>query len=231
MRASLDRVLAGLSSVVVTADLVVLVSPHGNATGVYERARGSLGGFGLSEVEAERPTDDDAVRTLAAAWNRPVLGGPADHGVVVPLLVAPLGSAPVVACAFGETTGPTARGVGDALEEAKRFSEALASLAGRNDRRVALVASAHGAAALGQKAPLGDRPEAAELEAALLHALESEVEQLASIPAGLWERAGSCGAGPLAAFGRALSGSPASLLAHEAPAGVGYIVAVAGTLA
>jgi hypothetical protein len=206
-------------------DALVIVSPHGRATGVYSRVSGSLDGFGVRNRSVGPPTDAGVAEELANAWDRPLLEPPVDHGIVGALLLSRWSAAPaLVAAAFATVTGPDAPGQFDAaIEVAEGFADAVSRVSA--GRRIGFVASAHTSAALNPAAPLLDRPEGHELEERVLAALREDSAALTGIEPDLWRAAGACGAGPLTAFGRLFAGRRAEVLAYEAPAGVGYLVA------
>lgn len=198
------------------AELLVLLSPHGPATGVYRRAAGSLAPFGAPWVAFDGGPAPDA-EELARRWGRPVVEGPVDHGVTVPLLSIGPDRPSVLACCLAESLSPE-----DARREGARFADALAPFAA--GRSVWFLASAHVSAALTPEAPLTLRPEGVALEEAVLAAL-GEGGPLPDADA--WLGAGGCGAGPLAAFRELCGGRGAKVLCNEHPFGVGYLVCVA----
>lgn len=202
-------------------DLVVLVSPHGPRTGVYPAAAGSLDDLGVRGVEARRTTDVDALRALARAWGVGVVDEPADHGVVVPLLLRGW-AAPVVAVCFEDRCGggPPPQPAG---ELGGALAAAIAELAGSVD--VALVASCNGAIGLTPRAPLTELPGARAAELELIAALEEDVGLVEGAAPRLAEAGGSCALGPLTVLARLFSGRRGRVLAHECPVGVGYLVA------
>ena len=198
------------------ADVLVVASPHGRATGVYLGASGDLDAFGPPGVSATAAPEPGFARELAGAWGRPLLDEPVDHGVVVPLLLLDA-TAPVVAVAFAEGLDAET-----AIAEAEGLVHAL-DAAGRT---VVFVASANTSAGLTERSPVPSIPGAAEAEADVLEALQSDPGDVtALLPA--MARAGSCAAGPLAAFSSLCRGRRCELLAYEAPVGVGYAVAIA----
>lgn len=206
------------------ADAVVVLSPHGRAAGVYRRVRGSLDGFGLAGCAVDVPTDDALARALAESWGRPLLDGPCDHGVVVPLALA-RPAIPVVAAALPECTGPGAGPVRDALDEGARVAAALRAVTA--EARVAFVASAHTAASLTPRAPLTERREGRKLDDVVIAALAGDATRLGALDERAWSDAGACGGGPLRAFASLASGMRAEVRAYDAPLGVGYVVAAA----
>jgi hypothetical protein len=204
-------------------DLVVILSPHGARSGVYDATTGSLDDFGARGFEVKSETDRDAAVGLSSAWGQPLLDERADHGVVMPLLLMGPHSAPVIGSTLVESTGPSGAPVERALEDARTFVVALNDVA--TDRRVLFIASANTSAALHPRAPLQERPEGRELDDAVLGALASDSGGLLDISASLWRTSGACGAGPLTAFGALFAGRPATVLGYAHPAGVGYLVA------
>jgi hypothetical protein len=193
--------------------VVVIASPHGKATGVYARDSGDLSAFGV-DLQAQWARDGDLSRALVGEWDQPMLRHIPDQGVVVPLAAIDLRGTPVVAVSFEEGS--------DALPVANTLGPAVASLA--LERRVLFIASANGSTGLTPKAPATEIAGARDTEERIVRQLSEnagtlirEAEALAEI--------GSCGLGPLVAFGTLFEGRPAKILAHEAPFGVGYIVA------
>ncbi|MDQ3913724.1 MAG: hypothetical protein M3323_00105 [Actinomycetota bacterium] len=199
------------------AQVVVVASPHGAATGVYAAPCGDLDAFGPRGIDAAAATDPSFVHALAERWGFPVLDAPADHGIVVPLRLLGTGSTPVVAVTFEEGLG-----TGEAVAEAESLAAALTGAS----ETIAFVASANTSAGLTERAPLPSLPGAAAADDALLDALSTDPRLVpACLPA--LARAGSCAAGPLAALAIVLGTRPCDVLAYEHPAGVGYLVAVA----
>ena len=198
------------------AGTVVIASPHGSETGVYARPGGNLDGFGPRGISAEATGNADFAHALAERWGRPVLDGPADHGIVVPLRLLGTDGVAVVAVTFAE--GLDAEG---AAAEAGRLASALGAV----ETGFSFVASANTSAGLDERAPLPSLPGAREAESAVLEALRDDPAALVpGLPA--LARAGSCAAGPLAAFARLGAGRRCELVAYEHPFGVGYPVAV-----
>ena len=112
---------------------------------------------------------------------------------------------------------------GDAVGEGRTFIDAAHSL---SDRRLAFVASCNTGAGLSPRAPLTEVSWAVELEERLAGDLErGALFRDLAIEVGC---AGSCAAGTLAAFAAAFGGSQNQVRAHDAPFGVGYLVASAG---
>lgn len=199
------------------ADVTVIASPHGRATGVYARAEGNLDAFGPRDVSASAAGDPAFAAALAEEWGVPLLEEPADHGIVVPLRLLRVGS-PVVAVAFAEGVAP-----GAARSEAESLARALAAVADR--RSVSFVASANTSAGLGERAPLPSLDGASAAEEAVLRALRESPGDLGGHLDAL-AAAGSCATAPLAAFALLFAGRTCEVLAYEHPFGVGYPVAL-----
>ena len=134
---------------------------------------------------------------LAGGLGSSMLEGPVDHGVVVPLRLGSWGL-PVVAV-----------GVGDATR-----------LSFDGDERVAIIASLNGSAGISARAPLTAVPGADRAEERFADALEDDIAMAAKV-----ELPGSCGRDVMAVFAEHFMGRSAKVLAHEAPVGVGYLVA------
>ena len=217
LRDSAHEAIARLTDVAV----LIVLSPHGPMTGVHESVRGSLDGFGASGYDLVTPTDPELAQRLAQAWTKPVLDGPVDHGVTG-ALVGAASLPPVVVCTFTETTGPDAQG---AVSQVRKDALALAEELEALDVDVGLLASAHGAAALTPRAPLGERAAAQDFEFELTSRLAEDPVRVCELDDAAWMESGSCGAGPLTTFGAVFAGRPARVDAHEHPFGVGYLVA------
>ena len=205
-----------------SADVIVLVSPHGPAAGIYERCEGSLSGFGIDGVEAVRATDVDLSRSLANAWGRTYIESPLDFGVVVPLLLGLGGTLPVVGVSLPQTTGPGGSSLSDAIDAAKTLSRALMTVA--DERDVAVVASAHASAGLSARAPLTEVAGATEVDRELVAALEDDPARVEGLVERLHETGDACGAGPLAMLAQLFEGWRSEGVTYEAPYGVGYLV-------
>jgi hypothetical protein len=205
------------------ADLVVLLSAHAPASGVYGSVAGTLDDFGIRGIHSRAPTDPAAVAALADRWNKPVLDHPIDHGVLVPLKLLPALSVPIVAAGVGELqpdAALTARGV---LHDARAFAGAVMKLA--RTKTIALLASAHTASALTPRAPLTERPEVKPVENGVRRALDGDPGALGPLVLDLWKLGGSCSPAPLAAYACAFAGRKSEVLAYGSPFGVGYVVA------
>ncbi len=126
-----------------------------------------------------------------------VIDGPIDHGILVPLLLRKW-DVPVV-------------GTGIAGNVTIDLDVAA---------RVMVVASINLSAGLSARAPLTQLPGASDVEARFLRHLERDVATASAD-----ELEGSCGRHVMQTFGRIFSGRATRVLAHEAPVGVGYLVA------
>lgn len=194
------------------AEALVIASPHGSATGVYAEPAGDLDAFGPRGMGVSPATDETIAAALAKAWGKPLLRERADHGIVVPLRLLDGLAVPAVAVAFEDNSGSA---------DAAGLARAVASLG----RTVAFVASANLSAGLNEHAPLPSLEGAAAADESVLRALREAPETLAAQAPAL-QRAGSCAAATLAAFGILFEGRPCEVLAYEHPFGVGHAVAV-----
>lgn len=203
---------SSLRAVVGSIDLgvgaAVIASPHGKTTGVYRRAAGGLDGLGPRGISVEA-SETPFTAALARTWGKPLLDPPADHGVVVPMKLLRV-HGPVVAVAFAEGA-PDDDGLADALRAAG-FEGTF-------------VASANLSAGLDERSPVPSIEGAADVDAAVVRALEHGPRDLTGM-AGDLARASSCAAGPLAAFGSLFGDASCEVLAYEHPFGVGHVVAV-----
>ena len=213
--AATEPVAKAVASLELGAGVVVIASPHGRATGVYAAAGGDLDAFGPRGISVDAPSDEEIVHTLAAAWDRPVLDGVADHGVVVPLRLLRTGT-PVVAAAFREENDAAG-----AAEEGTALADALGAL----DVNIAFVASANLSPRLTEGAPLAFLEGAAAADERVLHALRTHPVELLDVLDELAD-AGSCAVGPLAAFASLFPARACSVRAYAHPFGVGHVVAV-----
>jgi hypothetical protein len=206
-------------------ELLVMLSPHGRASGVYSGLTGALDGFGVRGKSVTSPAELAVAEELARAWERPSLAPPVDHGITGALLLSKWARGlRLVAVSLAATTGPGApSNYEKAIEDAHALADALTAVS--SGRRIGFVASAHTSAALSPAAPLLDRPEGHALEESVFAALRQNPVELSAVEPELWRVAGACGAGPLSAFGRLFAGRRAERLAYETPAGVGYLVA------
>jgi hypothetical protein len=203
-------------------ETIILCSPHGASTGVYRRASGSLNGFGASGFDRSAVADEELAEKVAASWGRPLLDGPADHGVVVPLWWLDAGI-PVLACTFAEVTGPdsTAADLSATRRAAGDLAEALVD--GDRRRAVAFVASAHLSAGLDPAAPLAELPGARDFDHAVVAALRNEPRRLLDLPLESWREAGACGLGPLLTLALLCGIDAGGEVHYSAPFGVGYV--------
>ena len=208
-------------------DVAVIVSPHGATSGVYERVSGSLDDFGATGHAVESATDEGLVRALAARWDKPVISGPDDHGISVPLLLAGAPAFPVVAVTLAEATGPSGGDVEETLADARSLVGALVNSLG--ERRAFVACSAHTSAALNERSPVPNPPDperAKLLESQALAALAGDPGDLAPLLLPLAEEGFSCGAGPLQVYASLFSGVGSKLLAYDDAFGVGYALAI-----
>ncbi len=219
-----DRILRACDKIDTSgADVLLVVSPHGRGAGVYVQGTGSEVSFGGPEARLDCPTDTGAAESLARAWKAPLLDDELDHGAVGCLHLLAV-RRPCVVAALSETTGPGATtDACAAIVEGRKLAGAVKRAF--NGSSVLVVASAHTSAALTSRAPLTERPEGRALDERVLTSLAADVGAIDDISCDAWTAGGSCGAGPLAAFGRLLSGRSAEVLAYEHPFGVGYLVA------
>lgn len=187
-------------------DLVVVVSPHTDATGVYTRLEGSLAGFGLPEVSGSWPTE--AVDELGL----PSIDGELDHGAFVPLRYLDLARP---ACAIGVKYAT----------DVSAIVEAIMGLA--SDRAVFVLASAHTSACLTERAPLPYSFDAVRLESRFITGVETDCAAARDLAGSFGSVGRSCSATTLAIFGEMFSGVEGSVLAYGFPFGVGYPVVAA----
>jgi hypothetical protein len=202
-----------------SVEAIVLLSPHGQTTGVYGRVTGSLDAFGVRGLKVDRRGDDRLTRALSETWGQPVLDETADHGIAVPLLHGFLPDVPVIAAAIAESSP-------DPAAEGKAFADVLK--AATQDLTVGVVVSAHLSPSLTERAPVyvpGDRRadviEATERTLAVLH---SDAGDHASGMAAA-DAMGSCSLGCWSAFFSLGLRGAAEILSREEPVGVGYVVA------
>jgi hypothetical protein len=201
-----------------------MLSPHGSSSGVYRSVDGDLHGFGVDGIEIEGSVDVAAAEEISAAWGKPLLDAPADHGIVVPLVAGSVPEAPVVACTLTEVTGPQGVPVQHALAEARDLAATVQKVSA--DRTVLFVASAHTSAALTPQGPLTLRESGVELDKQIREAMSADVGRLDAIAPELWASGGACGAGPLTALGCLFGGSTANVAWYDHPFGVGYMLAL-----
>jgi hypothetical protein len=205
-------------------DLVVVLSPHGGASGVYGEANGSLDVFGVPGFNYVHDVHRDGAEELSALWGRPLMSDRLDHGALVPLMLGVGGELPVVAASLAEASGRDRVGWAGLVGDARDFASALARLATAHD--VAFVASVNSGAGLSERAPLTRVPAALTVEKRFKAALSGDASELEHLAEPMWRQSGSCSPGPLIVFGRAFSGVHTRLRAYEAPVGVGYPVSL-----
>lgn len=189
-------------------DALVVVSPHGERTGVYRSCTGSLAPFGVEGIEV------DFGPLPVEVTNLDVLEGPIDHGVLVPLRLLEA-QVPAVALTFAEREGVTDPNDVLAIENA------IIEIPGR----VAVAISANLAAGLSPRAPMTERAGADEAEQQLLEMVQTDLGWLSTGATSIADRGESCSLAPLQLMGKLFDGRKARVLAHEAPVGVGYLVA------
>jgi hypothetical protein len=221
----LANITTAVTSLGPEAEVIVVLSPHASRSGVYRQPAGNLSGFGIEMRSVDAATDDALAGELADVWGLPMLDAPADHGVVIPLLLMSV-DLPVVACGIAEVTGPDAPSdYQQALRDAASFADALIKVS--EQRATLFVASAHTSATLTPRAPLTFHQEGIDLDASIARSLVSGPGALCDISAAAWSAGGACGAGPLYVFGRLFQDSSVMVRAYEHPYGVGYLVATA----
>jgi hypothetical protein len=221
-----DRaVLASLEEVRTRrADVVFLISPHGERSGVYTRGAGDLKRMSIPNSRVTVDVDPELSGEFTFEWGEPRLDAPVDHGIVVPLLLNALPSGvPLIACALEEATGPGKSFSGGRGRAAAALAAAIATFAQR--RNVAVIASAHAAAGLGANAPLTERPGADALEDRVLNAVERDVGDLLQIDESSWVRGDPCGRAPLLTLAHLFQNHAGTVHGYDSSQGVGYIVA------
>ena len=207
-----------------SADVVFLISSHGERDGVYTRATGDLKRMSIPGGRAVLNVDPELTGEFAFEWGQPRLDAPLDHGIVVPALsnAIPEG-VPVIACALEETTGPGKTFTGARGRAAAALAATIATFAQR--RNVAVIASAHGSAGLAPNAPLTQRPGAEALDERLLDAVENDVGNVLQIDESSWEHGDPCGRGPLLTLSHLFQNHSGTVHGYDSSQGVGYIVA------
>jgi hypothetical protein len=193
---------------------LVIASPHGPSPGVYAGRRGDLAGFGCPHVGVEVPAAPDLAGQITRTWHTDSLGSALDHGIVVPLSLGVLPDVPVVAAVVPDAA------------HGKSLADALAQISERRGTKMAVIASANTSIALTERAPLGYREEAVELEKRFVQELQRDSSAAASFASDLETVGGSCGSGPLTMFGSLFEGRPSTVLAYDHPFGVGYLAAL-----
>ena len=209
---ALERVRAASREVArVVPGTLVVVSPHARRTGVYLSTRGGLRAFGVARADATCRVDADLSARVADRWGRPVVGGPLDHGITVPLEL--LGhEGPVVAIGIAEDEA-------DVEGAARTVAEALRPL------DASILASVNSGAGVTGRGPLTELPGGVALEEELGRVLRQDVAGLHELTKRLATLGGSCSLGPLLVLAHLLPGRSMQVLAHEWPVGVGYPVA------
>lgn len=216
-----QRVRAALDELQIPDDAaVVVMSPHGHRTGVYQRLEGDLAGFGITAPAGRFEVDEETVGSLVREARLDPIAAPLDHGILVPLLLGVARDRPVAGLAFSESAS-----IDVLKDQASRVAEALRLLA--DFRNVVVIASINTSAALSPRAPLTELPEAIEAERTLLEKLEGTVDLDAATVTRMKEDGRSCSFAPLWAWAQLFEGGRADRLAYESPVGVGYLVLTA----
>lgn len=186
-------------------DLVVVLSPHAERTGVYRSLAGSLSGFGLPGAGGLR---------AAAGPDVPLqpLDGPLDHGALVPLMLFRSPNE-TIAIGFANMTDTS-----DIVGVIRGLAE---------ERDVFVLASAHTSVRLTERAPLPYSFDAVRLETRFVTDIESDCGSARALAGELWAIGDSCSRTTLSAFGELFSGAEGSVLAYGSPFGVGYPVVTA----
>jgi aromatic ring-opening dioxygenase LigB subunit len=197
-------------------ETVIVVSPHAPRTGVYAQLAGNLDEFGAPGIHAEAADANGLAAKLARLWKRSLLDDPADHGILVPLLLGCVGAA-TIGVGLGE---------GESLDELEEDASALADALQELDEPIAVVASINGARGLTPRAPLTERAGSKMLDEALANALAREPDRIQAVARELAQTEASCCFGPLIAVTRARPRATFDIRAREDPVGVSYMVAV-----
>lgn len=170
--------------------------------------------MGRADIGVTAEISDDLVHEVARSSGLPLLDDDLDHGLVVPLRLRDWG-APIVAMGIGENDVTP-----ETLTHMTRAIESVAESA-----HVLVVASVNTSAGLLPRAPLTHLRGAEEADRRLQELLATDVGALSSRALGIAQQGGSCAAGPVTVLGRVFDEYQMSVLAHEAPVGVGYLVA------
>jgi hypothetical protein len=194
-------------------DAVIVISPHARRTGLYHSGSGSLAPMGRPDIEITVDTADELIHEAARVSGLPLLDDDLDHGIVVPLRLRDWG-APVAGIGIGE----------DDVRPGT-LTQVTAALESMVAARVIIVVSINTSAGLLPRAPLTSLPGAEDSENRLRDLLTTDVGSLSTRALSIAQQGGSCAAGPLTVFGRVCDGERMSVVAHEAPVGVGYLVA------
>ncbi len=195
----------------------MVLSPHGPAPGIYHRVSGTLGAFGLSHISvtARNYESSDEIPGI----DRDLITGSVDHGIIVPLRLMAW-DLPVIALAAADSDADR---VGPAASAAMRAVRIIREIALR--KRVAVMASLNTSASLSSRAPFPNDGNDPEPERRLLEILQTDVGLLKEEAAAITKRSHSCALSPLLAVAHLFDGRNMEVLAHEAPVGVGYLVA------
>lgn len=206
------------------ADVAILISSHGERSGVYSRAFGSLDRMDVPNVRAEAAVDPELAGELAFEWGEPRLDAKWDHGIVVPVALDALPpDVPVIACALEEATGPGKTFSGTRGRAAGALAAAIATFAQR--RNVAVIASAHLSAGLTDASPLSKQLGADSLDERILEAIATDVGGLLQIDESSWSHGDPCGRGPLLVLAHLFQNHSGTVHEYDSSQGVGYLVA------
>ncbi len=197
------------------------MSPHGSDDAVVVSGHASLDGFGI-DVTFAVAVDEAASRAVAEACGLRLSDEALDHGVSIPLRLTAW-SGPVVAVSCREVTPQDVGRAREALHLAKRVARGIEEIA--TERDVAVIASMNGAVGLSPRAPLPDSSEAHAFERAVVNLLENDPGQIGAYALEVARNGNSCGVVPLLVFGHLFGDRRTEVIAHEAPIGIGYLVA------
>lgn len=187
-------------------DLVVVLSPHAERTGVYRSLEGSLSGFGLPDVGGRFRAPKIPDMPLES------VDGPLDHGALVPLALL---GVPNEIVAIG-------------LHNMSDMSDVLGAIRGLVvERDVFILASAHTSVRLTERAPLPYSFDAVRLESRFVTEIGSDCAVARELADELWAIGDSCSRTTLSAFGELFSGVEGTVMAYGSPFGVGYPVVTA----
>ena len=198
------------------AEIVAILSSHGPQMGIYREVAGDLREFGLPTIAAGAPAYDFWSETPGS--ERVALDVPADHGVVVALRLLDW-HLPVIALAAADSDARDPEAAATSAHRAARLIKLLATRA-----RVEVVASVNTSANLGPRSPYPNTS-GQEAEDRLLEIIRTDVGLLTDEAAALTAQGHSCGLSPLLVLAELFAGTRMEVLAHEAPVGVGYLVA------
>jgi len=222
-------------------ETLIIVSPHAPLYADYFHmssgagAKGDFGFFCASKVSCSVVYDQEFIAMLEEELaQRGIPGGTQgeadsalDHGTMVPLHYL---------CQAAGKEGDLGANVkiirvgisGLSYEKHLALGKALASVANRLNRRVALVASGDLSHKLKESGPYGYAPEGPELDKQICAALASgSASEFIAIDRRLSEAGAECGLKSFIVMSGALEGLDyrAELLSYEGPLGVGYAVA------